>query len=302
MAMLGLGDIVIPGMMIAFALRFDLYLFYLRQQKQVNPKQKGNEDSCVSEDSDKMITKARYFSATGGWGERLWTSGNLQPVEIKAKQFPKTYFHTSLVGYILGMISTLIVMQVAEHAQPALLYLVPGVLISLWGTAVIKGDLKLMWEYTEDSEEGRDNDDKTKQKTLQQHSPKAHSTAESVAMDKEEERGHLRTEESATDSKEKEICRDLIMFSVALPPIKLTDPRDEAKVVSSSDKIITDIAEAMNDIVSGHNTQPRSQSAAPLPDVEADDTVMAKLEKTPTDEVAAEGNDGQQREKRRLRA
>jgi len=32
MAMLGLGDIVIPGIMIAFALRFDLYLFYLNKK------------------------------------------------------------------------------------------------------------------------------------------------------------------------------------------------------------------------------------------------------------------------------
>lgn len=31
--MLGLGDIVIPRIMVGLALRFDLYLYYLRQQK-----------------------------------------------------------------------------------------------------------------------------------------------------------------------------------------------------------------------------------------------------------------------------
>lgn len=264
MAMLGLGDIVIPGMMIAFALRFDLYLFYLRQQKQVNPEEKADQGSRASENSDEKTKKARYFSATGGWGERFWTSDNLQPAELKAKQFPKTYFHASLLGYTLGMISTLIVMQVAEHAQPALVYLVPGVLISLWGTAVVKGELKLLWEYTEDSGEDQEKDGKTEQKELPHGSSKPHSTAESPATDRGEEKDQVRTKKPENDSKEKEICRDLVIFSITLPPVKLADLSDEAKVVSSSDKITTDIAEAMNDQVSGHNAQPKSQATAPV--------------------------------------
>jgi minor histocompatibility antigen H13 len=299
MAMLGLGDIVIPGMMIAFALRFDLYLFYLRQQQEVDPEEKANQGSHTSEDSNEKTKKAIYFSATGGWGERFWTSDNLQPADLKAKQFPKSYFHASLIGYILGMISTLIVMQVAEHAQPALLYLVPGVLISLWGTAVVKGDLNLMWEYSEDSVEDQDKDDKTGQKTLQF---KPHSTVESPATGKEEEKDQLWTKKTEKGSKQKEICRDLVAFSITLPPVKLADPGNEAKVVSSSDKITTDIAEAMNDEVSGHNAQPRSPATAPLPDIEADDAVIVKLEKTLTEEVVGEGCDGQPKEKRRRMA
>ena len=38
-------------------------------------------------------------------------------------------FIFTFLGYFLGILSTLIVMNVFEHAQPALLYLVPGVLI-----------------------------------------------------------------------------------------------------------------------------------------------------------------------------
>lgn len=49
--------------------------------------------------------------------------------------------------------------------------------------------------------------------------------------------------------------------------------------------------------VTMHNQKVRLQ--LPLPDVEADDTVIAKLEKTLTEEVDDEGNDGQPREKRR---
>lgn len=136
MAMLGLGDIVIPGMMIALALRFDLYLHYLRKGKTV----------------DGRLEKATYLPVTGGWGERFWVSRAAAGPDLRAKTFPKTYFKASLIGYSLGMIVTLLVMQVVEHAQPALLYLVPGVLVALWGTAASKGDLEKMWSYTEDKE------------------------------------------------------------------------------------------------------------------------------------------------------
>jgi minor histocompatibility antigen H13 len=44
-------------------------------------------------------------------------------------------------------------MVIFNHAQPALLWLVPSVLGSLWGTAVVRGELKLMWEFTEATEE-----------------------------------------------------------------------------------------------------------------------------------------------------
>ena len=116
-SMLGLGDVVLPGMMIGFALRFDLYLFYLRQQTQ-----------RIIEDSESEVTKATWHPATGGWGERFWTSKDelLKSRHFKGVLFPKTYFRASVIGYILGMLCTLGVMEVYGHAQPALLYLVPG--------------------------------------------------------------------------------------------------------------------------------------------------------------------------------
>jgi minor histocompatibility antigen H13 len=141
LAMLGLGDIVIPGMMVALALRFDLYLHYLR----------------ISKTIDGTTEKAKYVPVTGGWGERFWVGRSAAGPDLQAKAFPKTYFKVGLIGYTLGMIVTLLVMQVAEHAQPALLYLVPGVLTALWCTAFLKGDLNHMWDYTEDKEAGKDN-------------------------------------------------------------------------------------------------------------------------------------------------
>jgi len=160
-AMLGLGDVVLPGIMIGLALRFDLYLFYLRRQKHIPAITSGDADT---------IEKPKYHSLAGRWSDHFWThSLTGRPLWVGAKAqgsereapftFPKTYFKAGLVGYILGLLATLGVMMVWNHAQPALLYLVPGVLGSLWLTALARGEISLMWDYTEELEdENRDNE------------------------------------------------------------------------------------------------------------------------------------------------
>ncbi|SMY24210.1 unnamed protein product [Zymoseptoria tritici ST99CH_1A5] len=160
-SMLGLGDIVLPGIMIALALRFDLYVFYLRKQKKTSKASDASENDKTVE----VIEKAPYVPVSGNWAERLFTAGHNAeglPASLAAT-FPKPYFTASLVGYVIGMIATLVFMSIFQHAQPALLYLVPGVLISLWGTGLVRGELSEMWEYTEaitgeslDSEEGNE--------------------------------------------------------------------------------------------------------------------------------------------------
>lgn len=148
LAMLGLGDIVLPGIMIGLALRFDLYLFYLRKQHQEH---EARDEHLESKGDDGKIIKAEWLPATGSWGERFWIGRNTGTLRFKeqAGVFSKTYFYASLSGYLVGMTTTLGIMQIFHHAQPALLYLVPGVLSALWGTALVKGDAKLMWEYSE---------------------------------------------------------------------------------------------------------------------------------------------------------
>ena len=162
-AMLGLGDIVLPGLVIGFALRFDLYLFYLRKQKHQNQddiKKKGNGPTKEAEMTDTRvdritgITKAEYKTATGGWGERFWVGKHDSAGKpINGGVFPKTYFYACILGYVAGMVTTLGAVSISGSAQPALLYLVPGVLISLWTTALIKGDLKEMWSFDETESE-----------------------------------------------------------------------------------------------------------------------------------------------------
>lgn len=152
LAMLGLGDIVVPGMMIGLALRFDLFLYYKHKSILLSTKESSAEGA----------EKAIYQRATGGWGERFWTGSNAS----KLLSFPKPYFYASIVGYISGMVATLIAMQFSQHAQPALLYLVPGVLISLWSTAYFRNELDSMWSFSDmmEDEEPKEDIEEDKEK------------------------------------------------------------------------------------------------------------------------------------------
>jgi minor histocompatibility antigen H13 len=167
-AMLGLGDVVLPGIMIALALRFDLYMFYLRKQKAIT-----SDDS-----SPPQTAKARYTSVSNRWGERFWTHSWFgyplvtpkNDLPHPATTFPKPYFHAALTGYVLGMVTTVIVMQVFDHAQPALLYLVPGVLGSVWGAALVRGEIKEMWHFSEATEDEEEQPGQENRETKKKHS------------------------------------------------------------------------------------------------------------------------------------
>jgi minor histocompatibility antigen H13 len=146
-SMLGLGDIILPGIVMALALRFDLHLHYLRKQRTSLglPKTPGGR-------AQQVFIGAPYVDATGRWGERFWThhANKSKVTAADAARFSKIYFKASIVGYIIAMIVTVAMVTIFKHGQPALLYLVPAVLIALWGTALVRGEVLLMWGYTED--------------------------------------------------------------------------------------------------------------------------------------------------------
>lgn len=94
MAMLGLGDIVIPGIFVALLLRYDQSL-----------KRKSN-----------------------------------------------FYFNITFLAYIAGLLTTIAVMHFYKHAQPALLYLVPACIGTPLFFALIRGDIKSMFQYADHPE------------------------------------------------------------------------------------------------------------------------------------------------------
>lgn len=114
--MLGLGDIVVPGIFVAFCLRFD---YFLAQQR----------------------------------SKAVGSSSSVTPLVPKVKAYyPKPYFHACMVAYIVGLITTITVMHVFRSAQPALLYLSPACGLTVWACALYRGEVKevckcLLWKW-----------------------------------------------------------------------------------------------------------------------------------------------------------
>lgn len=140
-SILGLGDIVIPGAFVSMCLRFDI-LKLVNQEKFVGlvmeeRKQEGEPGQTV-----------KYLASL-------------------ANTSKLSYFIATNIGYLFAIIATIIVMIFFEHGQPALLYLVPGVIIAVLLTSCAKGEYTEMWEFTEEpfiTPESEDKDDDKKEK------------------------------------------------------------------------------------------------------------------------------------------
>jgi len=107
-SMLGLGDIVIPGLFIALLLRYD-------------------------------AERAGADRTEGPQGS-----------------FAKPFFHSNLLAYILGLGTTLYVMETFKAAQPALLYLVPACIGAALLSSAVLGEVSSLFAYDEEEKQGAD--------------------------------------------------------------------------------------------------------------------------------------------------
>jgi minor histocompatibility antigen H13 len=106
-SIIGLGDIVIPGVFVALMIRYDFIKYIEKNQTHTE-------------------------------------------VDFSFKNF--NFFLTTMFGYFLGIVTTLVIMNVFNHAQPALLYLVPGCLFSSLLNALLRGQLTTLWNFDEEVE------------------------------------------------------------------------------------------------------------------------------------------------------
>merc|ERR1712087_909081 len=82
---------------------------------------------------------------------------------------PCPYFKWTFAGYVLGLVATIVVMNVFNAAQPALLYIVPGVVGAAGLKALIDGNLKELYHFEDgggdaSAEASTDADEDTKKK------------------------------------------------------------------------------------------------------------------------------------------
>lgn len=92
--MLGLGDIAVPGLFIAFMAKWDAV---------------------------KMGEKASASFV---------------------------YLNSIMVAYVLSLVTTVAIMLIFNHAQPALLYIVPYILVTSVAVALVRGEFKELWSYS----------------------------------------------------------------------------------------------------------------------------------------------------------
>ncbi|WFD25594.1 hypothetical protein MNAN1_000557 [Malassezia nana] len=102
-SLLGLGDIVVPGVFVALALHFDQYLASTRQPS---------------------VSFDRFYY-----------------------RFAKPYFTACIIGYVVGLVLTMIVMHVFQTGQPALLYLSPSCSLAAALVAWRRGEIQTMWRW-----------------------------------------------------------------------------------------------------------------------------------------------------------
>lgn len=58
------------------------------------------------------------------------------------------YFTVAMVAYFCSLVNTMVVMVVFKHAQPALLYIVPWLLVSTFLAGLAKGELGTMYRFS----------------------------------------------------------------------------------------------------------------------------------------------------------
>ena len=112
MSLLGLGDIVIPGIFIALCLRYDFITKFNKK------------------------TKDRSFENVN----KIFNS------------ISKPYFWSCIFGYVLGLVTTILIMLIFKRGQPALLYLVPACCGSVLICAFLRKEVKKTYKYDEDKE------------------------------------------------------------------------------------------------------------------------------------------------------
>ncbi|KAG0713224.1 Signal peptide peptidase-like 3 [Chionoecetes opilio] len=136
-SMLGLGDIVMPGLLLCFVLRYDAY-----KKAQLLSAEAGCSDigAWISNRSTNLnFCSARHCSTNS----MVYQCIVIQDPSVSMMH--PSYFHCSLIGYFLGLLTATVSSEVFKAAQPALLYLVPFTLLPLLTMAYLKGDLRRMW-------------------------------------------------------------------------------------------------------------------------------------------------------------
>ncbi|KAK9355219.1 signal peptide peptidase-domain-containing protein [Lipomyces doorenjongii] len=87
----------------------------------------------------------------------LWNFHRKNPnlAYASARKFPKPFFNIAMLLYAFALVTTIGIMHALKTAQPALLYLCPGIGGAVIVTAIVRKEWSIMWGYKEETEEDK---------------------------------------------------------------------------------------------------------------------------------------------------
>ena len=147
--MLGLGDIVVPGVMAALARKIDVE--GLSSSSFTVPT--ISEMTSTASPAKAGIVWPNFYT-TQDYIKELFRKKEVEkevvekpiPIEVKRKlQGKVSYLKCVTVGYTTGLLGAFAANEITHSGQPALLYLVPTVILSMLYGAVKNGELRDLW-------------------------------------------------------------------------------------------------------------------------------------------------------------
>jgi len=145
-AMLGLGDMALPALLTAYMCRFD----YERRRRRAVQRMKCDGESCFAYTPPADANKSYALSPA------LPSHSCLRCPSFFSSFL---YFPLSCIGYGLGLGVTYAALILTQHGQPALLYIVPAMLIATLPIAAYTSDIKHMWKGGKETEENEEEGD-----------------------------------------------------------------------------------------------------------------------------------------------
>ncbi|KAG0712690.1 Signal peptide peptidase-like 2B [Chionoecetes opilio] len=144
--LLGFGDILVPGLLIAFVCSFDLqmgtprHLYYL-----VN---------VIDQRQGSLAAWLGYGEVIKGDQGMSLSTNQAAPLSVVARWCDidpgESVARAEESSYGVGLLVTFVALWLLSGAQPALLYLVPFTLLPTMITAAIRGEFKAMWAADSD--------------------------------------------------------------------------------------------------------------------------------------------------------
>ena len=139
-SILGLGDIAIPGFLAALLLRCDIFgSSVLTTKASISDSASQDDETCEAMESvplhpsDEMASTVKEGDGDAAVSEKEHPDGDVTAGS-------KIYFLPVLAAYLIGLLSASGANVITHQGQPALLYIVPCMLLTASSVALIRGE------------------------------------------------------------------------------------------------------------------------------------------------------------------